>query len=92
MGTVAGNLDTEGWVDLQGVSQLVEPLNPKAMAPLLQHLPQRHLSSNTDVVMPPDISAGFCHAVNQPVSCVIISGVPNGGRGDLTPLRIPLVS
>ena len=79
LGTVAGNLDTEGWADLQGVSQLAESLNPKAVAPSLQHLPQRHLSSRTDATMPPGISEGFCRAVNQPESCVVISGVPHGG-------------
>ena len=81
LGTVAGNLDTERWADLQGVSQLAESLNPMAVAPSLQHLPQRHLSSCTDVVMPPEISAGFCRAVNQRERCVVISGVPHGGWG-----------
>ena len=79
LGTIAGNLDTDAWVDLQGVSQLTESLNPKAVAPSLQHLPQRHLSSNTDAVMPPEISATFCRAARQPESCVVISGVPHGG-------------
>lgn len=79
LGTVAGNLDTEAWADLQGVSPLTESLNPMAVAPSLQHLPQRHLSSRTDATMPPEISAKFCRAVNQPESCVVISGVPHGG-------------
>lgn len=64
----------------KGVSQLAESLNPKAVAPSLQHLPQRHLSSRTDATMPPEISEGFCRAVTQPESCVVISGVPHGGR------------
>ena len=79
LGTVAGNLDTERWADLQGVSQLAESLNPKTVVSSLRHLPQRHLSSRTDAVMPPEISEGFCRAVNQPESCVVISGVPHGG-------------
>jgi len=79
LGTVAGNLDTEAWADLQGVSPLTESLNPMAVAPSLQHLPQRHLSSRTDATMPPEISEGFCRAVNQSESCVVISGVPHGG-------------
>ena len=79
LGTVAGNLDIDAWADLQGVSQLAESLNPMAVAPSLQHLPQRHLSSRTDATMPPEISAKFCRAVNQPESCVVISGVPHGG-------------
>ena len=79
LGTVAGNLDTDAWAGLQGVSQRAESLNPKAGASSLQHLPQRHLSSRTDAVMPPEISAGFCRAVNQPKSCVVISGVVHGG-------------
>lgn len=79
LGTVAGNLDTDAWTDQQSVSQLAESLNPMAVAPSLQHLPQRHLSSGTDATMPPEISEGFCRAVNQPESCVVISGVPHGG-------------
>ena len=79
LGTVAGNLDIDAWADLQGVSQLAESLNPKAVAPSLQHLPQRHLSSRTDATIPPEISEGFCRAVNQPESCVVVSGVPHGG-------------
>ena len=91
LGTVAGNLDTEAWADLQGVSPLTGSLNLKAVAPSLQHLPQRHLSSRTDAVMPPEISEGFCRAVNQPESCVVILGVPHGGpwsspHFDRTPL------
>ena len=79
LGTIAGNLDTEAWTQLQGISPLAESLNPITVAPSLQHLPQRHLSSNTDAVMPTEISEGFCRAVNQPKSCVVISGVPHGG-------------
>lgn len=80
LGTIAGNLDTEAWTQLQGISPLAEPLlNPITVAPSLQHLPQRHLSSNTDAVMPPEISAAFCRAAKQPKSCVVISGVAHGG-------------
>ena len=79
LGTVAGNLDTDAWASHQGVSLLTESLNPKAVAHTLKHLPQRHLSSRTDVVMPPQISEEFCRAVGQPQSCVVISGVAHGG-------------
>lgn len=79
LGTIAGSLDTEAWTQLQGISPLAESLNPITVAPLLQHLPQRHLSSNTDAVMPTEISEGFCRAVNQPKSCVVISEVAHGG-------------
>ena len=79
LGTVAGNLDIDAWADMQGVSQLAESLNPKAVAPSLHHIPQRHLSSNTDAVMPPEISEEFCRAVKQPESCVVISAVPHSG-------------
>ena len=79
LGTVAGNLDSDAWASLQGVSPLAESLNPVAVAPSLRHLPQRHLSSRTDTVMPPQISAGFCREASQPESCVVISGVAHGG-------------
>lgn len=80
LGTVAGNLDTEGWADLQGVSQLAESLNTKAVAPSLQHLPQRHLSSTDDTTIPPEISERFCRAARQPQSCRVVKGVQHGGE------------
>ena len=79
LGTIAGNLDTEAWTQLQGVSPLAESLNPIAVASHLRHLPQRHLSSRVDTIMPPQISAAFCRAARQPKSCVVISGVTHGG-------------
>ncbi len=79
LGTIAGNLDTETWTQLQGVSPLAESLNPIKVASSLWLLPQRHLSSRADTVIPPEISATFCRAARQPESCVVISGVPHGG-------------
>jgi len=79
LGTIADNLDTEAWTQLQGVSPLAESLNPIAVASHLRHLPQRHLSSRADTIMPPKISAAFCRATRQPESCVVISRVAHGG-------------
>lgn len=79
LGTIAGNLDTEAWTQLQGVSPLAESLNPITVASSLWLLPQRHLSSRADTIIPPEISAAFCRAARPPESCVVISGVTHGG-------------
>ncbi len=80
LGTVAGNLDTDAWAKLHGISPLAESPNPIAVAPLLQSLPQLHLSSVDDTTMPPEISERFCRTVRQPQSCRVVKGVLHGGE------------
>ena len=80
LGTVAGNLDTDAWTKLHGINPLAESLNPIAVAPSLQNMPQLHLSSTDDTIMPPEISGRFCHAARQPQSCRVVKGVPHGGE------------
>jgi poly(3-hydroxybutyrate) depolymerase len=79
LGTIAGNLDTDAWTQLQGVSPLAESLNPMTVAASLQRLPQLHLSSHADTIIPPEISAKFCRATGQPQSCVVVNDVGHGG-------------
>lgn len=79
LGAIAGNFDTEAWTQLQGVSPLSESLNPMAVASSLQRRPQRHLSSHADTVIPPEISAKFCKATDQPQICVVVNDVGHGG-------------
>lgn len=43
-GTVAGNLDTDAWAKMHGISPLAESHIPIAVTPSLQKLPQLHLS------------------------------------------------
>ena len=80
LGTVAGNLDTDAWTKLHGISPLEESLNPIAVASSLQNLPQRHLSSADDTIMPPEISERLCRAAQQPLSCRVVKGVQHGGE------------
>lgn len=80
LGTVAGNLDTDAWATLHGISPLAESLNPIAVAPSLQNMPQLHLSSVDDATMPPEISERFCRAARQPLSCRVVNGVQHGGE------------
>ena len=80
LGTVAGNLDTDTWAKLYGISPLAGSLNPIAVATSLQKLPQLHLSSVDDTIIPPEISERFCRAVQQPQSCRVVKGVEHGGE------------
>ena len=80
LGTVAGNLDTDAWTKLQGISPLEGSLNPIAVAPSLQNMPQLHLSSTDDTIMPPEISGRFCRAAQKPLSCRVVKGVQHGGE------------
>ena len=79
LGTVAGMLDTDAWTRLQGISPLAGSLNPISVAPALRHMPQRHMSSRADAVMPPEISAAFCRAAGQAQSCEEVPGMAHGG-------------
>ena len=80
LGTVAGNLDTDAWAKLHGISPLAESLNPIAVAPSLQNIPQLHLSSADDTIMPPEISERFCRAAQRPRSCRVVKDVQHGGE------------
>ena len=80
LGTIAGNLDTTAWTQLHNVSLLSESLNPMEVASALQHVPQRHLSSIDDAIMPPIISENFCDAAQQPQACQVVRGVRHNGQ------------
>jgi pimeloyl-ACP methyl ester carboxylesterase len=57
--TVAGNLDTEAWTRLHGVSPLSLSANPADGAAALAALPQLHLAGGRDEVVPPAILRSF---------------------------------
>jgi len=79
LGTVAGLLDTAGWAARMRVSPLADSLNPLDVAPRLHGMPQLHLCSRDDAVMPPDIAAAFCRAVGRPERLVVVDGMAHGG-------------
>lgn len=80
LGTVAGNLDIVHWAKLLDISLLSRSLNPIDNAESLRDLPQVHLSSTDDVIMPPEVSKRFCRKVRQPKSCRVIQGVKHTGN------------
>lgn len=79
LGTIAGNLNHSAWTKLHHVSPLSDSRNPMDVAHLLRGLPQVHLSSTGDAVIPPALSQEFCQAVKSPHSCKVIEGVSHGG-------------
>lgn len=79
LGTVAGTLDHTLWTSLHKVSPLHASRNPVTVAVQVRDLPQRHMSSSADTVMPPAISQAFCKALGRPEACVVVSGVAHDG-------------
>lgn len=79
LGTIAGNLDHESWTTLHGVSPLRDSLNPLESAPQIRDLPQIHLSSTADSIIPPSISRKFCQAAQQPDTCQVIDKIGHNG-------------
>lgn len=69
LGTVAGNLDHASWTKMHNVSPLSNSLNPIDVAKQVKNLPQRHLSSPGDSIVPPQISQEFCQAIEKPEAC-----------------------
>ncbi|SCX97511.1 alpha/beta fold hydrolase [Desulfoluna spongiiphila] len=57
--TVAGNLDTEAFCKLHGLTPLSASLNPADVAGALASIPQRHFVGKDDAVIPPAIYASF---------------------------------
>lgn len=79
LGTIAGNLNHAAWTKLHRVSPLSDSRNPMEVAHLLRGLPQVHLSSTGDSVIPPALSQEFCQAVKSPHSCKVIEGLAHNG-------------
>ncbi len=79
LGSVAGNLDTEGWTTWHKVSPLQGSLKPMDYVHDLRHIPQRHLSSYDDAIVPPIIGENFCNALYRPEYCEQVSGIEHGG-------------
>jgi hypothetical protein len=62
--TLAGNLDTEAWVQQHHFSALSGSLNPALMASLDQRITQLHFQGGRDQNIPPALASRF--AVRQP--------------------------
>ncbi|MCG8532932.1 MAG: hypothetical protein MI749_20075 [Desulfovibrionales bacterium] len=57
--TVAGNLNTDLWVALHGISPLKDSLNPVSVAPLLTTIPQMHYIGSDDRIIPQEIALSY---------------------------------
>lgn len=79
LGSVAGNLDHKTWTEYHHVSPMTGSLNPLDVAQDVQGIPQLHLSSPTDSVIPPSISARFCKALGRMQPCKSVPGISHGG-------------
>ena len=71
--TVAGNLDHAAWTALHHVSPLRDSLNPKDVAPQVQHIPQVHLVGANDAIMPRAVAESFVRAMTDPSQTSIVA-------------------
>lgn len=79
--TVAGNIDHPFWTDWHGVSPLRNSLNPLDDKAALRAIPQLHIVSRDDEVMPPAIAERYAAELNAPdnVRIVTVDGVDHTG-------------
>jgi len=75
--TVAGNLDTEAFCRIHGLTPLSDSLNPADVASQLAHIPQRHFVGKGDTVVPVAVYASFAarRAPTQGVAPIVVDHV-----------------
>ena len=79
LATVAGLLDTDGWTARMRVSPLTESLNPLDVAHRLRSVPQIHLCSRDDNIVPPEIAETFCKALGRPDCRIVYHDIAHTG-------------
>ncbi len=79
LGSIAGCIDHELWTRLHKVTPLTGSDNPLDVAHKVRHIPQRHMTSTSDKIIPPLISERFCKAIQKPESCVQVMGIEHEG-------------
>ncbi len=79
LASAAGNLDVHAWTAWHKVSPLMGSQSPMHNAPALARIPQRHVSSFDDVIVPPLISKNFCAAMQRPDYCKQVADIKHGG-------------
>jgi len=72
--SVAGNLDTETWVQALRLSPLHGSLNPRTVAADLRHLPQLHLIGDADRVVPEQVLGAFLQAMDGTTASLATDG------------------
>ncbi len=80
LGTIAANLDIATWTKYHKVTPLTGSQNPIHFANKVKHIPQRHMSSSSDKIVPPAISLEFCKRIHQLDSCEEVYGVSHTGK------------
>lgn len=78
LGTVAAPLDLSSWTRLHSVSPLHASINPADVVSKVTSVPQRHMSSHADKIVPPSISQFFCRSVDAVQPCVVVEGMEHG--------------
>ncbi len=73
LGSVAGMLDHERWTKMHKVSPLNGSLNPVDSVQKVKYIPQRHLSSNADKIVPPSTQAAYCKELKNTEFCVNVN-------------------
>ena len=71
LGTVAGNLDVEGWTRHHGLTPLTGSLNPASARADAAHVPQVHVTGSADVTVPPFFAVGWCRGLPE-ASCRVV--------------------
>ncbi len=72
LGSVAGLLDHEKWVKTHGISPLHGSLNPLNYAHKVNHIPQLHITSDDDDIVPTHVNKNFCAKLRQANACINI--------------------
>ncbi len=80
LGSIAGNLDLKTWVNWHKITPLSGSLDPIDVAPMLRNIPQRHMTSFDDEIIPPQTNNSFCKRLLKPESCITVQGIGHNGR------------
>lgn len=64
--TVAGNVDTQTWVELHNLDPLEGSLNPADAANRLETIEQFHLIGKEDTIVPPEVFFAYRNRFNHP--------------------------
>ncbi len=79
LGSAAGNMDIDTWTTWHKVSPLSGSQNPRHKVKTIANLPQRHVMSYADNIVPPVVNKAFCADLQKPEYCVRISGMEHQG-------------
>lgn len=77
--SVAGNLDTQAWVNLYGLEPLTGSLNPASVASQLRSVPQTHFIGDKDEVIPKAVTQSYLQKMGSPNQTRVIE-LPNYGH------------